>query len=161
MSKRRGRRGKRGKRGFRGKLLTLASMILIALYAWAGGEWPLDIPSPFKVTDNSGIDYTITFPADRYPETASHIRRAIQAGHSDVCTIDRKGAEENRERSLRGVPIKKGKDRDEWPMAMCAEGGEGADIQYITPKDNRGAGSWVGNQLSTYPDGTRVRFVVK
>lgn len=160
MSKRRSRRGSRGNRPFKGKLLAVVGMILAALYAWSGGEWPLDIPSPFKTTDRSA-DHTITFPADRYPETAGHIRKAIKDGHSDVCTIDRKGAEGNRELSLRGVPVKKGKDRDEWPMAMCAEGGKGADIQYITPKDNRGAGSWVGNQLSTYPDGTRVRFVVK
>lgn len=160
MSKKRSRKSKRGSRGFKSKLLTLVGAIVIALYALAGGEWPLDIPSPFKTTDKS-VDHTITFPAERYPETANHIRKAIQAGHSDVCTIDRKGAEGNRELSLKGIPVKKGKDRDEWPMAMCAEGGKGADIQYITPKDNRGAGSWVGKQLSTYPDGTRVKFVVK
>lgn len=124
------------------------------------GEWPEEIPNPFVGT-NKSVDHTITFPSERYPETANHIKAAIKAGHSDVCTIDRNGAEGNRDLSLKGVPVKKGKDRDEWPMAMCAEGGSGADIQYITPKDNRGAGSWVGNQLSTYPDGTRVKFVVK
>ncbi|MMZ60551.1 Sporulation-specific extracellular nuclease precursor [compost metagenome] len=46
---------------------------------------------------------------------------------------------------LKGVPTRKGKDRDEWPMAMCAEGGDGADVRYISPKDNRGAGSWVAS----------------
>jgi hypothetical protein len=46
-------------------------------------------------------------------------------------------------------------------MAMCAEGGTGADVRYISPKDNRGAGSWVSHQLEYYPDGTKVRFVVK
>ncbi|MDQ0417601.1 hypothetical protein J2Z48_001774 [Croceifilum oryzae] len=30
-------------------------------------------------------------------------------------------------------------------MAMCLEGGHGADIRYISPADNRGAGAWVGN----------------
>ena len=35
-------------------------------------------------------------------------------------------------------------------MAMCAEGGSGADIEYISPSDNRGAGSWVSNQLERY-----------
>lgn len=43
----------------------------------------------------------------------------------------------------------------------CAEGGTGADIAYVTPSDNRGAGSWVGNQLENYPDGTRVLIMVK
>ncbi len=106
-------------------------------------------------------DITITFPADRYPETALHIKEAVAAGHSDTCTIDREGADNNRDLSLRGVDTKKGYDRDEWPMAMCAEGGEGADIKYISPKDNRGAGSWVGHQLSDYPDGTRVQFIIE
>ncbi|MFK0524727.1 hypothetical protein ACINKY_21235 [Paenibacillus illinoisensis] len=100
----------------------------------------------------------ITFPADRYPETAQHIQNAIESGHPATCTIDRDGAENNRKLSLRGVETKKGYDRDEWPMAMCAEGGEGADIEYISPSDNRGAGSWVGNKLEDYPDGTVVEF---
>nr|WP_272945257.1 excalibur calcium-binding domain-containing protein [Paenibacillus gorillae] len=44
---------------------------------------------------------------------------------------------------------------------MCAEGGAGADIKYIDPSDNRGAGSWVGNHLEEYNDGTRVLFVIE
>ena len=109
---------------------------------------------------SSGADYTIVFPADRFPETAHHIKIAISAGASEVCTIDREGADANREQSLKGVPTKKGYDRDEWPMAMCAEGGSGADIAYIKPSDNRGAGSWVSSELEDYPDGARVRFEV-
>lgn len=101
------------------------------------------------------------FPAEKYPETAKHIQEAIEAGESSSCTIDREGAEKNRKESLKGVPTKKGYDRDEWPMAMCAEGGAGADIKYISPSDNRGAGSWVSNQLEKYPDGTRVEFVIQ
>ncbi|AJY77887.1 hypothetical protein VN24_20450 [Paenibacillus beijingensis] len=106
-------------------------------------------------------DVTLTFPSDRYPETAAHIKRAIAKGESAVCTIDREGADENRRLSLGSVPAKDHYDRDEWPMAMCAEGGAGADIAYITPADNRGAGSWVGNQLEQYPDGTRILFIVE
>ncbi|WP_440110984.1 NucA/NucB deoxyribonuclease domain-containing protein [Paenibacillus sp. QZ-Y1] len=157
--RRRGSKAKRKQR-FIKQIGTLVAMLMVALYAWGGGEWPLDTPSQLGGS-NKGVDHTLTFPSERYPETAKHIQAAIKAGHSDVCTIDRGGAEGNRDLSLKGVPVKKGKDRDEWPMAMCAEGGANADIQYITPKDNRGAGSWVGNQLSTYPDGTRVKFVVK
>ncbi|QNG61959.1 DNA-entry nuclease [Bacillus sp. PAMC26568] len=96
---------------------------------------------------------------DRYPETGDHIFDAIAAGHSDVCTIERDGAEERREESLAGIPAKPGYDRDEWPMAMCEEGGAGASVRYVTPSDNRGAGSWVGNQLENYPDGTKVLFI--
>ncbi|MGW8444315.1 NucA/NucB deoxyribonuclease domain-containing protein [Paenibacillus sp. S33] len=105
--------------------------------------------------------YTLEFASSRYPVTGAHIRDAIAAGHSAVCTIDRDEAEENRRESLKGYPTKKGYDRDEWPMAMCAEGGAGADIRYIIPSDNRGAGSWVSHQLDMYADGTKVKFIVK
>ncbi|WDZ59682.1 NucA/NucB deoxyribonuclease domain-containing protein [Paenibacillus polymyxa] len=103
----------------------------------------------------------LEFPSAKYPETAQHIKQAIATGKSSVCTIDRDGANHNRDLSLKGVPTKKGKDRDEWPMAMCAEGGEGADIKYISPKDNRGAGSLVGHKLEEYKDGTKVEFIIK
>jgi hypothetical protein len=110
--------------------------------------------------NESGYEVTITFPSDKYPETAAHIRAAIAKGKSTICTIDRGGADSNRSKSLAGVPTKAGYDRDEWPMAMCAEGGAGADIAYVTPADNRGAGSWIGNELTGYPDGVRVLIVV-
>ncbi|MEC0234090.1 NucA/NucB deoxyribonuclease domain-containing protein [Paenibacillus kribbensis] len=118
-------------------------------------------PVATPVTQVSEDKVKLEFPSDRYPETAQHIKEAIAAGKSSVCTIDRDGAEQNRDESLKGVPTRKGKDRDEWPMAMCAEGGEGADIKYISPKDNRGAGSWVGHKLDDYEDGTKVEFIVK
>lgn len=113
-------------------------------------------------SSSSGVSVTVTlqFPAEKYPETAQHIKEAIEQGESQICTIDRNGAEDNRKQSLKGTPTKQGYDRDEWPMAMCVEGGTGADIKYISPSDNRGAGSWVSNQLERYPDGTKVTFMV-
>lgn len=105
-------------------------------------------------------DVKLIFPVDRYPETADHIQDAIAKGESSICTIDRNGSVEHREASLAGIPTRKGYDRDEWPMAMCAEGGAGADIRYVTPSDNRGAGSWIGGQLNDYADGTRVWIVI-
>lgn len=138
----------------------LAAMLLAALIA-AGIYWAEDIgllPGPGISTE---ADIVLEFPSDRYPETARHIRNAIAAGKSPICTIDRDGAEENRSRSLRGIPTKKGYDRDEWPMALCGEGGDNAHIEYISPSDNRGAGSWVGHALEPYPNGTRVEFIVE
>lgn len=114
-----------------------------------------------KAQSHPDLDVTITFPSSKYPETAQHIKEAIKKGKSDVCTIDREGAEENREESLKGIPTKKRFDRDEWPMAMCREGGKNADVKYIDPSDNRGAGSWIGNQLEKYKDGTKVQFIVQ
>lgn len=116
------------------------------------------------VTINSNkvaYDIVLNFPVDRYPQTAAHIKAAISRGESSICTIDRGGADENREESLAGIPTKDGYDRDEWPMAMCSEGGKGADVAYVESSDNRGSGSWIGNQLESYSNGTRVLFVLK
>jgi hypothetical protein len=109
---------------------------------------------------SESYDAVLEFPADQYPQVAAHIASAILAGESSICTIDRSGAEQRREASLAGIPTREGFDRDEWPMAMCKEGGAGASVVYIDPSENRGAGSWVGNALEKYQDGTRVKFVV-
>ncbi len=111
---------------------------------------------------DAAYDALLVFPSDDYPETALHIYDAITlGGASAVCTIDRDGADENRRRSLAGIDTREGYDRDEWPMAMCEEGGDGANVAYIDSGDNRGAGAWVGHRLEDYPDGTRVFFVVE
>lgn len=136
----------------------ISSLIIVILLALAG-YWFEENGITTPPTDSKVIQ--LYFPSDRYPETAKHIQDAIAKGESATCTINRELAEENRKESLKGIPTKKGYDRDEWPMAMCEEGGKGADIEYITPSDNRGAGSWVGNQLEDYADGTRVEFMFK
>ncbi|WP_025717355.1 NucA/NucB deoxyribonuclease domain-containing protein [Paenibacillus sp. 1-18] len=134
----------------------LVVFLLAAIFSFQGVY-----AEPAAISQQAAAEYTLEFPSSRYPETGAHIRDAIAAGRSAICTIDRDGAEENRKESLKGYPTKKGYDRDEWPMAMCSEGGEGADIRYISPKDNRGAGSWVSHQLDKYKDGTKVEFIVK
>ncbi len=138
------------------RIVLLLLVVSVLFYAEMNGY--IDIR--FDEETGTGETVTLQFPSDRYPETALHIKEAIAAGESPTCTLDRKGADQNRKESLKGIPTKAGYDRDEWPMAMCAEGGAGADIKYIDPSDNRGAGSWVSNQLEQYPDGTRVQFVV-
>ncbi|EHS56821.1 NucA/NucB deoxyribonuclease domain-containing protein [Paenibacillus sp. Aloe-11] len=142
------------------KLLSFITVVLLAtgMYWFKGVDLLTKTP---QENPSSSAQVTLHFPSDRYPETAQHIKEAIQTGKSSVCTIDREGAEQNRKHSLAGVPARKGYDRDEWPMAMCSEGGKGANVKYIAPKDNRGAGSWVSHQLDEYEDGTRVKFVVK
>ncbi|MFS0654866.1 sporulation protein [Bacillus sp. 179-C3.3 HS] len=114
-----------------------------------------------RATGADRYDHVIQFPKDRYPETGGHIQEAIRKGHSDVCTIDRNGADSRRQESLKGIPTKPGFDRDEWPMAVCLEGGKGASVKYVSPSDNRGAGSWVGHQINPYADGQRILFIVK
>ncbi|OAS17750.1 hypothetical protein A8708_14775 [Paenibacillus oryzisoli] len=119
------------------------------------------MPEDSKSNESTTAQFTIVVPSDRFPETAAHIKSAEDHGKSNFCTIDCKGADENRNQSLKGVPTKKGYDRDEYPMAMCAEGGQGADIEYVTPADNLGAGSFIANQSEKFEDGTKVMIVVK
>ena len=146
---------KRKNTSSRGLVLILMILILAASLYLKMIHTPTD-----TVPKTGPAIVKLVFPSDRYPETAYHIKEAIESDQSPICTIDREGAEENRKQSLLDVPTKKGYDRDEWPMAMCQEGGTNADIAYISPADNRGAGSWVGNQLEAYPDGTRIQFVM-
>ncbi|MFS0907432.1 NucA/NucB deoxyribonuclease domain-containing protein [Priestia aryabhattai] len=110
---------------------------------------------------STSYDKVIYFQADRYPKTAAHIEYAIDKGKSAICTIDCDGAEENRSQSLKGIPTKKGYDRDEYPMAFCDEGGTDVDIEYVKPADNRGAGSWISHQVNDFPDGTKILIQVK
>ncbi|WP_025844252.1 NucA/NucB deoxyribonuclease domain-containing protein [Paenibacillus ehimensis] len=139
------------------KVVSIATIVFILFVLYFNQGWILTNLS----TPAEKEEVILNFPSDRFPETAAHIKAAIEHGKSSICTIDRKGAEANRKESLKGVPTKPNLDRDEFPMAMCAEGGKGADIMYISPSDNRGAGSWVSNQLEKYPDGTQVKIVVK
>jgi hypothetical protein len=96
---------------------------------------------------------TVTLPEATYPHIRDHAADAIRAGQPDVLHIAREEAEENRAASLRGVPTRKGYDRDEYPPAMSDEGGRGASVRYVLPRENRSAGATMGRQLRIYCDG--------
>jgi hypothetical protein len=103
----------------------------------------------------------VELDTSRYPETTDHYADAIVAGHPALLHIDRENAALHREQSLGGFPPRTGYDRDEYPPAMSEEGGYGADVRYIDPADNRGAGSSMGNQLEDWCEEQpfRIRFV--
>ena len=103
---------------------------------------------------------TLSVSLARYPNVADHARDAMAAGESSICTIDRLGAAARRKESLRGVKTAPGKDRDEFPPAVCKEGGRGADVRLVPSKENRSEGAWMSGQLSNWPDGSRIRIAV-
>jgi hypothetical protein len=118
-------------------------------------------------------DYEIVIDSKKYPESAQHIQEA-QSGtiwrgdvatqgqpKPSVVTIDKAGADANREESLRGLATSHGMDRDEYPPAMFKEGGAGASAKYISSGDNQGSGAAMGNQLRGLPEGTRVKITIK
>ncbi|URJ52973.1 nuclease [Paenibacillus polymyxa] len=152
----------------KGTIVALLALIVLlgGLYTWVntGGE---EVPIPknqrleFPIPSNSKSAIKLEFPAAKYPETAQHIKEALAAGIPNVCTIDRGGVFKNREISLETVPVKKGYKRGQWPLATCAESKVGADVSYISPKDDEGANSWIDQHLEDYSDGTRVEIIVK
>ena len=89
----------------------------------------------------------VELSSSRYPETTDHIADAIAAGQPALLHIARDEEEANRDASLAPWPPRTGFDRDEYPPAMSDEGGAGADVRYIDPSDNRGAGATMGNAL--------------
>ena len=64
----------------------------------------------------------------------------------------------HRRESLRGIPTKKGYDRDEYPPAMTDEGGRGASVRYIASSENRSAGGVMKGQLRPYCNEQRFVF---
>jgi hypothetical protein len=133
-------------------------------------------PSPDQGGDN-GCEQpsrTVTVPLSRarYPEATLHFAVAWGQGVPRRYTIARNRADANRKEWQPYVPSGldadhdgKKDDRDEVPMAFTREGGRKAanglsasHIAYVDASDNRGAGSYIGGQLSDYCNGTRFRI---
>lgn len=104
--------------------------------------------------------YVVIVDSRKYPQTAEHIKMAQTMGFPEFVTLGRADAAERRKASLADVKASPIYDRDEWPMAVFEEGGQGANVVYIEGRDNRGAGSSIGWQMRGFPDGSRVRVRV-
>ena len=113
-----------------------------------------------EAEEGQSYKFVLQISKSEYPETTRHIQNAIKKGHPDVVTISRKGATDRRKEAIANTKTKKGHDRDEWPMAMFKEGGSGADIEYILPSDNRGAGSSIRAALSGCNDGDTIKIEI-
>jgi hypothetical protein len=100
----------------------------------------------------------VQLSASRYPETTDHIADAIAAGQPSLLHIDRADEDAHRAASLADYPPRAGFDRDEYSPAVSFEGGAGADVRYIDPSDNRGAGASMGNQLQGWCEGQPFRI---
>ncbi|HNG58566.1 MAG TPA: RHS repeat-associated core domain-containing protein, partial [Cellvibrionaceae bacterium] len=96
----------------------------------------------------------------KYGEAADHIADAQKAGHPDVLEIARDGASANRGASIGGLSKVPGKQLDEYPPAMFKEGGAGASVRAISPKDNMAAGACIGNACRGLANGEKVRIKV-
>ncbi|MDO9073102.1 MAG: RHS repeat-associated core domain-containing protein [Rubrivivax sp.] len=93
-------------------------------------------------------------------EAAAHAADAIKAGKPSVLTIDRAGASANRQTSTGALDKVVGKHLDEYPPAMFREGGAGASVRPISPRDNMSSGACIGNACRGLPNGTRVQIKI-
>jgi RHS repeat-associated protein len=135
------------------------------VYASGGGQCMAEVgcpPEPIPEKFQKAASATeVKIDASKYPESARHIEDAQKAGKPGTLTVDRGGAKNRRKESLQGKPKVKGKDRDEYPPAVTKEGGKGASVRPIAPRDNRGSGASLGRQIRHLPDGTKIKVVVK
>lgn len=133
-----------------------------------GGPYPRSLPivggrgggggSGFR--SNEGIAKTIELPEKRFGEAAEHYRDAIKSGKPDVLTINREGAEANRAAAIGAMERIPGMHLDEYPPAMFLEGGAGASVRAINPKDNMSIGAFIGNCCRRLPNGTRIKIKI-
>ena len=105
-------------------------------------------------------DYKITLSREKYPESAKHIEDAIKNGQPRKLTINGSGAKSNIKASLKAISKVSGKDLDEYPFAMCKEGGKGTHVRAIKRSDNRGSGSFIGHKLRGLPDGATFEIII-
>jgi hypothetical protein len=96
---------------------------------------------------------------DRHSNVIDHAFDARRAGHPRILHIRREERWANRRAALRGIPTRKGYDRDEYPPAIADEGGKGASVRYIRRKENRSADRLMARQLAPYCNGQS--FVVE
>jgi hypothetical protein len=111
----------------------------------------------------------ISFSATRYPRIRAHVLVAQARGWPRTLVVNRRGADERRERLLRNVATRDGLDRDEYPPAVGRGRGEGltagadprvAGRRPLRPSgENRSHGARLGIKLRRFCDGTRFRYV--
>ncbi|MEZ8187617.1 RHS repeat-associated core domain-containing protein [Shewanella sp. 5S214] len=116
------------------------------------------IERKLKVARLPDVTKNVDISRAKYGDAAEHIADAQKAGHPDVLTIARDGANANRKASIGGMPKVPGKQLDEYPPAMFKEGGAGSSVRAISPKNNMGAGACIGNACRSLANGEKVRI---
>lgn len=112
----------------------------------------------------AGKPRDVIIQRSKHPEAAAHIEHAQKNGQPTVLHIDRAGAAERRRESTGRVNLNPKPaphyERDEYPPAMTKQGGHNANVRFINPHDNRGAGSSMRAQTRDLPDGSKIRVLV-
>jgi len=118
------------------------------------------VPKQLQQLETPNVSKEINLSRNLHGEAAEHAADAIRAGKPDILTINRTGTHANRSQSIGKLNKVPGKHLDEYPPAMFKEGGVGASVRAISPRDNMSAGACLGNACRGLPDGTKIRISV-
>jgi hypothetical protein len=142
-----------------------------------GSTSPPPAPPPPRTTGcaRPSTVQRIVFSRSRYPNIRRHYVSAVAKGWPRILVVNRRGADDRRERLLdeTTLPPRDGHDRDEYPPAVGrGRGGPGltrginpigwrADVAYVPSGENRSHGSSLGGKLRRFCNGTRFRYAFR
>jgi hypothetical protein len=108
---------------------TRRALTVLALAAAASLlPWPATAPNAQTTaggTRPAGVQ-RLVFSAAKHPGIRRHFRDAVRRGWPRTLVVNRRDADERRERLLAGIPTRRGYDRDEYPPAVGGGGGQGS-----------------------------------
>jgi hypothetical protein len=139
-----------------------------------GGGSPTPAPKPKSSCVRPQGVLRLLFSRSKYPNIRRHFIAAVKRGWPRVMVLNRKGADERRDRLLDGFATRPGLDRDEYPAAVGRGKPNGnlrglvrgtnpigwmADVAYVPSRENRSHGSSLGAKLRGFCDGARFQYV--
>lgn len=143
--------------------------VLVAAAASLGATQPDQsgsTPAEAVAAGCKGRTVMVEVPRSQYPNITRHIQDSWTKGYPRVLRVNRRGADERRERLLSWYerrhqqPKGDGLDLDERPAAFLRASWR-ASVRPIPKRENRSEGASVGNQLRGVQDGTCVRYDFK
>ena len=138
-----------------------------------GGGSPAPAPRPKSSCVRPQGVLRLLFSRAKYPNIRRHLIAAVKKGWPRVMVLNRKGADDRRDRLLEDLPTRPGFDRDEYPAAVGRGKPNGdlrglvrginpvgwmADVAYVPSSENRSHGSSLGAKLRGFCDGTRFQY---
>jgi hypothetical protein len=128
-----------------------AVIFAVLVVVLAAGRAVAQSPAPACLTVRVPIVVDLSDTA--HVDLIAHERAAVDRGAPRLLHVDRPDADAHRKASLRGHPTRPGFDRDEYPPAVAAEGGAGADVDYVPRAENRSGGAVLRAALAPFCDG--------
>jgi hypothetical protein len=138
-----------------------------------GSSPPATKPKPKASCVRPAGTLRLVFSKTKYRHIRQHVMDALGKGWPRVMVLNRKGADDRRDRLLEDIPTRAGFDRDEYPAAVGRGRANGdkrglvrginpvgwmADVAYVASKENRSHGSALGAKLRGFCDGTRFEY---